>query len=289
MHVVGRLFDALAARSDLPESVRQRFRTAVRLAVLCHDLGHMPSRHASERIAPPRAALGLPAWTGPDGGQATHEDFTVKLLLDTDLADLVRGPGGRLRASPREALAALVTGRTPPGGLDFRYGGADWSPLLRALVSGELDADRMDYLLRDSFYTGVNYGRYDLDWLVQNLHPARAGWAGGAGALRSAAFAFEDFLLSRLPHVPLGLLPPHRGELRLDAGGLLPGGARASSRSPPTRRASSGLRRRGPALRRSGGRRTAGRSASSAARASSSWPSSPSATRATTWRRSRRR
>ena len=43
----------------------------------------------------------------------------------------------------------------------------DWTPLLRALVSGELDADRMDYLLRDSFYTGVNYGRYDLDWIVR--------------------------------------------------------------------------------------------------------------------------
>jgi len=66
--VVGRLFDALSARSDLPEGVRQRFRTAVRLAVLCHDLGHMPLSHASERIAPARASLGLPAWTGKDGG-----------------------------------------------------------------------------------------------------------------------------------------------------------------------------------------------------------------------------
>ncbi len=196
MHVVGRLFDALAARSDLPESVRQRFRTAVRLAVLCHDLGHMPLSHASERIAPPRAALGLQAWTGPDGGQARHEDFTVKLLLDTDLADLVAARVGD-QGITGEALAALVTGRTPPGGLDFRYGGADWSPLLRALVSGELDADRMDYLLRDSFYTGVNYGRFDLDWLVQNLHPAERDGRVELALSRSAAFAFEDFLLSR--------------------------------------------------------------------------------------------
>ena len=90
MHVVGRLFDALAARSDLPEPVRQRFRKAVRLAVLCHDLGHMPLSHASEQIAPLRASLRLPSWTGADGGQAKHEDFTVKLLLDTDLAELLR-------------------------------------------------------------------------------------------------------------------------------------------------------------------------------------------------------
>ena len=43
------------------------------------------------------------------------------------------------------------------------------TPVLRAIVSGELDADRMDYLLRDSFYTGVNYGRFDLEWILQNL------------------------------------------------------------------------------------------------------------------------
>src|SRR5678815_5107217 len=96
-----------------------------------------------------------------------------------------------------DSLAALVTGRTPPGGLDFRYGDADWAPLLRALVSGELDADRMDYLLRDSFYTGVNYGRFDLDWLVQNLHPAERDGQVELALSRSAVLAFEDFLLSR--------------------------------------------------------------------------------------------
>ena len=88
-----------------------------------------PRPHASQsrqRRMPPRAALGLQAWTGPDGGQARHEDFTVKLLLDTDLADLVAARVGD-QGITGEALAALVTGRTPPGGLDFRYGGADWA------------------------------------------------------------------------------------------------------------------------------------------------------------------
>ena len=156
----------------------------------------MPLSHASEHIAPPRASLGLPGWTGADGGQARHEDFTVKLLLDTDLAELLRVRVGD-QGITGEALAALVTGRTPPGGLDFRYGDADWAPLLRALVSGELDADRMDYLLRDSFYTGVNYGRFDLDWLVQNLHPAERDGQVELALSRSAVLAFEDFLLSR--------------------------------------------------------------------------------------------
>jgi HD superfamily phosphohydrolase len=196
MHVVGRLFDGIAARADLPAATRARFRSAVRLATLCHDLGHMPFSHASERIAPARSKLGLPAWVAEPVGQATHEDFTAQLLLQSSLAEVVSRRLADQGLGP-EALVALVTGRTPPGGLDFSHGGADWTPLLRSLVSGELDADRMDYLLRDSFYTGVNYGRFDLDWLIQNLHPARIEGRMELALARSAAFAFEDFLLSR--------------------------------------------------------------------------------------------
>jgi HD superfamily phosphohydrolase len=55
----------------------------------------------------------------------------------------------------------------------------------------------MDYLLRDSFYTGVNYGRYDLDWIINNLNPAVKDGRAYLALSRAAAFAFEDFLLSR--------------------------------------------------------------------------------------------
>ncbi|MHB8873214.1 MAG: HD domain-containing protein [Myxococcaceae bacterium] len=196
MHVAARLFDSVTARAGLPPAVRERFRGAVRLAVLCHDLGHMPLSHASESIAPKRSALGLPAWLDPEKPreQATHEDFTARILLDSSLTPLLRSlyPG----LDPR-AVASLVSGKTAPGGLAFSDGGVDWSPLLRGLVSGELDADRMDYLLRDSFYTGVNYGRFDLDWLVQNLIPAHKDGCAYLALARAAAFAFEDFLLSR--------------------------------------------------------------------------------------------
>ena len=198
MHVASRLFDSVAARSELPAPVRERFRAAVRLAALCHDLGHMPLSHASESIAPARAALGLPAWLGPDraGGQATHEDFTARILLDSSLTPLLRDRYARFDLEPA-AVVSLVSGATAPGGLPFAHEGVDWSPLLRGLVSGELDADRMDYLLRDSFYTGVNYGRFDLDWLVQNLNPAHKDGSAYLALSRAAAFAFEDFLLSR--------------------------------------------------------------------------------------------
>ncbi|MDQ3262935.1 MAG: HD domain-containing protein [Myxococcota bacterium] len=220
MHVASKLLDAVAARQGLPDEVRQRFRCAVRLAVLCHDLGHMPLSHASERIAPARSLLQLPDWldrpsmdakpslvnepvlsppalpSAPVDTQASHEDFTARILLDSSLTGTLRQVEEKVGVGP-QALAGLIAGVEPPGGFPFHHQGVDWAPLLRALVSGELDADRMDYLLRDSFYTGVNYGRYDLEWIVQNLDAAIIDSKAYLALSRTAAFAFEDFLLSR--------------------------------------------------------------------------------------------
>ncbi|WP_434299257.1 HD domain-containing protein [Corallococcus exiguus] len=198
MFVASRVFNAVASRSDLPDDVREHFCTAVRLAVLCHDLGHMPLSHASERIAPRRSLLRLPGWLDSvaEGEQATHEDYTAKLLLDSSLTEIIQKEFGSRGITPMAAVA-LITGAKPPKDPGFTYKGVDWTPLLRAIVSGELDADRMDYLLRDSFYTGVNYGRYDMDWIVSNLNPAVKDGRAVLALSRAAAFAFEDFLLSR--------------------------------------------------------------------------------------------
>ena len=197
MHVASRLFDAITSRSELPVATRDRFRIAVRLAVLCHDIGHMPLSHASESIAPPRAALRLPSWMGgEEAGQASHEDFTAKLLIDSSLSGLIEEVYAPLGITPT-LVASLVTGQLPPGAVGFVEGGIDWAPVLRSIVSGELDADRMDYLLRDSFYTGVNYGRYDLEWILQNLSAAERDGKAVLALSKAAIFAFEDFLLSR--------------------------------------------------------------------------------------------
>jgi len=198
MHVAARVFGAVASRSSLPEDVRERFCTAVRLAVLCHDLGHMPLSHASERIAPKRSLLRLPGWLDSvaEGEQATHEDYTAKILLDSSLTPIIEREFGARDITPMAAVA-LITGARPPKDPGFTWDGVDWTPLLRAIVSGELDADRMDYLLRDSFYTGVNYGRYDMDWIIGNLNPAVKDGRAYLALSRAAAFAFEDFLLSR--------------------------------------------------------------------------------------------
>jgi HD superfamily phosphohydrolase len=197
MQVASRLFDALYRDLAVPPADRARLRQTLRLSVLLHDLGHPPLSHTSERILPPRADLGLPAWTGPgEHAQATHEDMTLLLILQSGLAEILRTSFADLGISP-EHVASLVCGRPSEGPNPFLVAGVDHAPILRQLVSSELDADRMDYLLRDSFYTGVHYGRYDLDWIAQNVEPVEREGALYLGLSHRAAFAFEDFLLSR--------------------------------------------------------------------------------------------
>ena len=208
MAVATRVFDALAPKLDLAEADRARFRQTLRLAVLFHDLGHAPLSHATERIMPPAAQLQVPAWVQSEkrlepGRQADHEDYTLKLLLDSGLAaDLRRLVGGR--GIEPEHIAALVCGRAPPGPAVFESRGRDLLPVLRQVVSGELDADRMDYLQRDSFYTGVNYGKFDADWIIQNLASVEREGRVYLALEQRGVMAFEDFLLSRY-HMFLGV------------------------------------------------------------------------------------
>lgn len=200
MHVASRVFDSLAKARELSDADRMRFRQALRIAVLFHDVGHAPLSHTSETIMPPRAELRLPAWTAVPADaerRANHEDYTLKILLDTDIAGRIEDAFGESDISAA-AVAGLVVGRSAPGTEGtFVAGGLDWAPLLRQIVSSELDADRMDYLQRDSFYTGVNYGRFDLDWLAGNLAVAESKGNAHLALAKRAIFAFEDFLLSR--------------------------------------------------------------------------------------------
>jgi HD superfamily phosphohydrolase len=208
MAVATRVFDALSPKLALDPGDRIRLRQTLRLAVLFHDLGHPPLSHATERNMPLASRLRLPAWVQTDKRrdpqrQADHEDYTLKLILDSGLAAEIRRTMGPRGIEP-EHVAALVCGLPPPGPSVFQSQGRDYSPLLRQVVSGELDADRMDYLQRDSFFTGVNYGKFDHDWLVQNLESVERDGRVYLALEQRAVMAFEDFLLSRY-HMFLGV------------------------------------------------------------------------------------
>ncbi|UCF48479.1 MAG: HD domain-containing protein [Myxococcales bacterium] len=108
-------------------------------AALLHDLGHGPFSHLFEEVLP---------------HAKHHEQWTQEILLDpsTEVHQTLES----ISAGMAERVASLLSGK-------YRLG------YLSQSVSGTLDVDRADYLLRDSHMTGVRYGLYDLDWLLQAL------------------------------------------------------------------------------------------------------------------------
>jgi hypothetical protein len=194
MHLAGRAFDSVSRDlSGVPSTELARARTALRLAALLHDLGHPPLSHTGEVILPRRADIAH-ADHGPAGEPVSHEEMTRNLILASDLADLIRHATRGIGVGPEDVAAILGA----PGSDDrFTFGGTSLLPLLRQLIASEVDVDRMDYLHRDSYFTGVSYGRFDHDWLLSHLGAhSRDGYY--CLAIDSAAvFTFEDFLLSR--------------------------------------------------------------------------------------------
>jgi len=153
-HVMSRLQARLRGQqSVLPSELRlddEMERDALAAAML-HDLGHGPFSHLFEEVLP---------------HARPHEDWTVAMLLD-DATEVHRALA-RLDGGMPERVASLIRGDHP----------VKW---LASAVSGVLDVDRCDYLLRDSHATGVEYGIFDLDWLLRALVFAELPLDGPAG------------------------------------------------------------------------------------------------------------
>ncbi len=199
MELAGQMFDRLLPEEAglVPDADRRRLRQIARLALLLHDIGHPPASHASEMAMPLRAALGL-ACHRPDehAPQATHEDYTVKLLVDSSVGATISQAFGD-DGIDGATIAHLINGRFPDEADKFVVAGIDFCPMLSQLVSGDMDADRMDYLQRDSYFAGVSYGKFDQPWLLENLRVHVADNRAHVALTHRALFAFEDFLLSR--------------------------------------------------------------------------------------------
>ena len=179
-----------------------RLRRVVRLAALLHDVGHGPLSHTTEFAMPAVETLGLPSFAQKNrkGRKATHEDYTLKLVLDSPLTAAIDRAGSDLGFKSRH-VASLIDSEITPGDEFFCEvvdgSKIDFMPILRQLVSSELDADRMDYLRRDSQQTGVSYGQFDFNWIVTHLTSHVQDGHCYLGIQHRALYALEDFLISR--------------------------------------------------------------------------------------------
>ena len=176
-HVMVRLLSRVkTVQSVLPNELRltPELEAEAVAAALLHDLGHGPFSHLFEEVLP---------------GARHHEDWTRDIILDEG-TEVHRALAQLSRHMP-ERVAALLDGTHPVGYLSRK-------------VSGVLDVDRCDYLLRDSHMTGVRYGIYDLDWLLRALSFGRmpAGTDGEAWVLaiegRKGLPPIVGFSLARL-------------------------------------------------------------------------------------------
>jgi HD superfamily phosphohydrolase len=140
-------------------------RRLVRAALILHDIGHGPFSHACE------AVLGV-----------RHEERTRALLAMPEMQAHL----SELDVDPKHVVDLIL------GAPQTSY------PVLSEIVSGpNLDADRMDYLLRDAYFTGVTSGRYDADQLVASLRIFHMDGRLVMGIDRRGVVALESFVLAR--------------------------------------------------------------------------------------------
>ena len=202
-HTITQTFESIFSPSKLklPADAWKRFRALARLSAMLHDIGHGPLSHTTEFAMPEVSKLKVPG-AKKSNRKATHEDYTLKILLDSPLTPILEKATAPFGFTPVHIAATIESHVEVPD--DFfleKVDGQtiDFRPILHQLISSELDADRMDYLRRDSFHCGVNYGVFEYDWIVSNLtcHINQADSKCYLALGHRGLYAFEDFLLSR--------------------------------------------------------------------------------------------
>ena len=173
----------------------------IRLSALLHDVGHAPFSHTAESVMPQVSDLAIPQeWMRhPVSARlARHEDYSVLLL-----AGMSEGPHAVISREEAEIISSLVHHkfiRLPDswrGHFSSSVNAQSLHGLVKAIVSSDIDADRMDYLLRDAHFAGVSYGHFDLPWLLSNLGSVASDGGYTMSISESGIHALEHYLLAR--------------------------------------------------------------------------------------------
>lgn len=172
-HCVGTMF--MADKMCSVVNASEKDKKILRAAALLHDLGHPPFSH--------HIAEFLERHTGK-----AHEDVTAEVISgSTDVRETLESGGYDAKD------VARIAGGLGTGWKQMIVTGREASYLRKCI-----DADIMDYMIRDSYYTGAAYGMIDRDRLVDNLKVVK----GTLVLHEKARFAIESLLLARYIMMP---------------------------------------------------------------------------------------
>ena len=166
-HVIGCMF--LAGRvGGILESRNSGFKKEmtekIRVSALLHDVGHGPFSHMFEEVLAEKTDV-------------THEDMSQRIIRETEIGDILESHGfSRLR------ISELAVGKSSK---EMKF--------MNEIIGGGLSVDIMDYLLRDSYFTGVEYGKVDVHRIINSFRVVQ----GKLAISQAAVFAFEALMISR--------------------------------------------------------------------------------------------
>ncbi len=145
-HIATQIFDAVVEKNlQLDKEAVTYWRKVLRVAALCHDLGHLPFSHVAEEDV-----------LGKNG----HEEWTMRIIRSDYLFDI-----WKLERLNVEDIVKIAVG-------EEIYGSTftNWEKIVTEMLTGDyFGADRIDYLLRDSYFTGLSYGSFDYCQLIDCL------------------------------------------------------------------------------------------------------------------------
>jgi len=161
MELASRVFDVVTRSDAITDEIRDflpeiaqtdklaYWKRVIRMAALCHDLGHLPFSHAAEKDLLPSG------WS--------HERLTKEIIRSAEMKRIWERMVPPLNA---DHIVKLAVGKEHERELEF----SDWETVLSEIIVGDaFGVDRIDYLLRDSHHAGVGYGKFDHYRLIDTL------------------------------------------------------------------------------------------------------------------------